>query len=149
VPLQSEYPTARLIEAASTDKDAAVPIHPGAAAYYDGSEKSFFERYGDALFYGPMLLSLVGTAALGAYRYLTRDASFALADRLMRLRTIVSEAARAQSPDEVATLEKELSAMFDELVEKLARGGLAVSEISTGLLVFKHVSDVLTSAVAC
>jgi TRAP-type uncharacterized transport system substrate-binding protein len=144
VPLQSEFPTARLIEAASTDKDAAVPVHPGAATYYDGSEKGFFERYGDALFYGPMLLSLVGTAALAAYRFLTRDQSFALADRLMRLRTIASEAARARSPDVVATLEIELRAMFDELVEKLARDGLAASEISNGLLVFKHVSDVLT-----
>lgn len=121
-----------------------MPVHPGAAAYYDGSEKNFFERYGDALFYGPMLLSIIGTAALAAYRYLTRDASFALADRLMRLRTIASEAARARSPDEVATLENELRAMFDELVEKLAYGGLAASEISNGLLVFKHVSDVLT-----
>jgi hypothetical protein len=28
--------------------------------------------------------------------------------------------------------------MFDELVEKLARGGLSESEISTTLFVFKH-----------
>jgi hypothetical protein len=33
--------------------------------------------------------------------------------------------------------------MFDELVEKLARGGLQESEISTALMVFKHVSDIL------
>ena len=33
VPLQAEFPSAKLIEAASTDKDAAVPVHPGAAAY--------------------------------------------------------------------------------------------------------------------
>jgi uncharacterized protein len=144
VPLQSEHPTARLIEAASTDKDAAVPIHPGAAAYYDGSEKGFFERYGDALFYGPMLLSLIGTMALAAYRYFSRDKSFALADRLLRLRKIVSDASRAQSLEEIAALESELTRMFDELVEKLARGGLTESEISTGLLVFKHVSDALS-----
>ncbi len=91
-----------------------------------------------------MLLSILGTAALGAYRYLTRDQSFALADRLMRLRKIVSEAARAHSADEIAALDDELGAMFDELVEKLARGGLSESEISTALLVFKHVSDALS-----
>jgi len=143
VPLQAELPSAKLIEAASTDKDAAVPVHPGAAAYYDGSEKTFMERYGDAFFYGPMLLSLIGTAALGAYRYLSRDDSFELADRLRKLRKITSDAARAQSVGEITKLESELGGMFDELIEKLARGGLQESEISTALLVFKHVSDTL------
>jgi len=143
VPLQNEFPTARLIEAASTDKDAAVPVHPGAAAYYDSSEKTFMERYSDALFYGPMLLSLVGTAGLAAYRYLSRDDSFALSERLLRLKNVAAGAAQAQHLDELAALEKELSQMFDELVAKLARGGLAESEISTALMVFKHVTDAL------
>jgi hypothetical protein len=82
--------------------------------------------------------------ALAAYRYFSRDKSFALADRLLRLRKIVSDASRAQSLEEIAALESELTRMFDELVEKLARGGLTESEISTGLLVFKHVSDALS-----
>src|SRR5207237_5609538 len=90
------------------------------------------------------LLSLVGTAALAAYRFLTRDKSFALADRLMRLRKIVSDATHAQSLEEIAAFESELARMFDELVEELARGGLTESEISTGLLIFKHVSDALS-----
>jgi hypothetical protein len=144
VPLQAEYPIARRIEAASTDKDAAVPIHPGAAAYYDGSEKGFFERYGDALFYGPMLLSLMGTIGLAAYRYLTRDETFELADRLMHLRRLVRDGVRAQSLDEITRLEDELSALFGELLEKLAAGRLQQSDVSTALLVFKHVSDVLS-----
>jgi hypothetical protein len=143
VPLQAEYPTARLIQAASTEKDAAVPVHPGAAAYYDDSEKTFLERYGDALFYGPMLLSLIGTVALGMYRRLTRDESFALADRLTRLRKIANDAARARTPDQITAYENDLGLMFDELVEKLARGGLTESEISTALMVFRHVSDAL------
>jgi uncharacterized protein len=144
VPLQSEYPAARLIEAASTDKDAAIPVHPGAAAYYDGSEKSFYERYGDALFIVPMLLSLVGTAGLGAYRFFSRDDSFALSDRLTKLRKIARDGAHARSLDEITSIENEFTGMFDELVEKLARGGLAESEISTALFVFKHVSEVLS-----
>ena len=143
VPLQAEYPSAKLIEAASTDKDAAVPVHPGAAAYYDGSEKTLLERYGDALFYGPMLLSLLGTVVLGGYRYLSRDDTFELADRLRRLRKITSDAAQARSVREITSLESEFGKMFDELVEKLAGGGLQESEISTALLVFKHVSDAL------
>jgi uncharacterized protein len=142
VPLQSEYPMARLIEAVSTDKDAAVPVHPGAAAYYDGEEKGFFERYGNALFYGPMLLSIIGTVMLAAFRYLTRDDSFALADRLTRLRQLAKDGAHAQSLNEITALEEDLGSMF--LVAKLARGGLSAPEISTGLMVFKHVNDTLS-----
>ena len=123
VPLQAEFPSAKLIEAASTDKDAAVPVHPGAAAYYDGSENLHGALWG-RVFYGPMLLSLIGTAALGAYRYLSRDDSFELADRPRKLRKITSDAARAQSVGEITKLESELGGMFDELIEKLARGGL-------------------------
>lgn len=144
VPLESEFPMARLIEAVSTDKDAAVPVHPGAAAYYDGEEKGFFERYGDALFYGPMLFSIIGTVALASYRYLMRDDSFALADRLTRLRKLAKDGAHAQSLDEITVLEEDLGSMFDELVAKLARGGLSGPEISTGLMVFKHVNDTLS-----
>ncbi|MGC2079487.1 MAG: hypothetical protein WA728_26400 [Xanthobacteraceae bacterium] len=36
------------IEAPSTDKDADAVVHPGALAYLNDSEKSFFDKYGDA-----------------------------------------------------------------------------------------------------
>ena len=32
-------------------KDAAVPVHPGAAAYIDGDLKNFFDRYNDLLYF--------------------------------------------------------------------------------------------------
>jgi hypothetical protein len=44
---------------------------------------------------------------------------------------------------QITALEEDLVSMFDELVAKLARGGLSVPEISTGLMVFKHVNDTL------
>ena len=43
------------IEAPSTDKDAAVIVHPGALAYLNDDQKSFFERYGDYIFYGLLI----------------------------------------------------------------------------------------------
>ena len=30
-------------------KDAFIPLHPGAAVYFEGNEKNFFEKYGDAI----------------------------------------------------------------------------------------------------
>ncbi len=37
------------IEKPDTDKDAALPAHPGAAAYIDGTERTFLEKYSDYL----------------------------------------------------------------------------------------------------
>src|SRR5947209_17549117 len=45
--LMTEFPLAAKIETPDTDKDAVIPAHPGAAAYVDGEEKSFMDRYSD------------------------------------------------------------------------------------------------------
>ena len=45
---------ASFVKAASTDKDAAIPVHPGAKVYYDGEEQTFFEKYGDWVYIGPI-----------------------------------------------------------------------------------------------
>ena len=42
-----EVPSASKIEKPDTDKDAALPAHQGAAAYIDGNERTFLEKYSD------------------------------------------------------------------------------------------------------
>lgn len=56
-------PLANSIEAPSTDKGGAIPVHQGAVDYLDGTERGFFERYSDLFYIGAMLLSLVGSGA--------------------------------------------------------------------------------------
>ncbi len=63
--LKSDFPLAAMIETPDTDKDAVIPVHPGAAAYVDGEEKSFMDRYGDYIWWGLMALSAMGS--LGAW----------------------------------------------------------------------------------
>src|SRR6266516_6503892 len=43
--LARELPSAGKIEKPDTDKDAALPAHAGAAAFIDGTERTFLERY--------------------------------------------------------------------------------------------------------
>ncbi len=38
--LKNEFPLAAKIETPDTDKDATIPVHPGAAAFVDGEEKT-------------------------------------------------------------------------------------------------------------
>ena len=49
--LARELPTASQIEKPDTDKDAALPAHAGAAAYIDGNERTFLEKYTDYIWF--------------------------------------------------------------------------------------------------
>lgn len=68
--LAGRFPALGQLRAPETEKDAYIPLHPGAAAYYEGDEKSFFDRYGDALFYGPMALGALASVFAGLWRFL-------------------------------------------------------------------------------
>ena len=54
--LAREVPNAAKIQKPDTDKDAAMPAHPGAAAYIDGTERTFLDKYSDYLWGGVLLL---------------------------------------------------------------------------------------------
>jgi TRAP-type uncharacterized transport system substrate-binding protein len=69
VALAAELPGEVKIQAPSTDKDAAAPLHPGARSYLSDDEKSFFDRYGDTIFYGMLILPLFGSAIAGVASY--------------------------------------------------------------------------------
>jgi len=84
--LIGEVAQAAKIETPDTDKDAAIPAHPGAEAYLDGEEKSFLDRYSDFIWWGIMGLSVCGSAGAWFGSYMKRDEraiSTSLRDRLM------------------------------------------------------------------
>jgi TRAP transporter TAXI family solute receptor len=71
--LAREVPTAAKIEKPDTDKDAALPAHPGAAAYIDGNERTFMDKYSDYIWGGVLLLSVLGSGSAGVRHYIKRD----------------------------------------------------------------------------
>ena len=59
--LVSTLPQVGNIEAPDTDKGAALPVHPGAAAYFDGEQTSLLERYESVFYLGIFLVSIIGS----------------------------------------------------------------------------------------
>ena len=55
--LKNDFPLAAKIETPDTDKDATIPVHPGAAAFVDGEEKTFLDRYSDYIWWSLMAFS--------------------------------------------------------------------------------------------
>ena len=60
----AKFSVANAMETPDTDKGEALPTHPGAAAFIDDEEESFFDRYSDLIYIGAMGASLL--ASVGA-----------------------------------------------------------------------------------
>ncbi len=87
-----EQPLFAQIAAPSTDPDAYLPVHPGAAAFYNGTQQSFIDKYSNAIYLTPMVLGGIASVLAAAWKFLgignpeTRqgplDSLYALARRI-------------------------------------------------------------------
>src|SRR6195256_796772 len=105
--VMAEFPLAAKIETPDTDKDAAIPVHPGAAAFVDGEEKTFLDRYSDYIWWGLMALSAMGSAGAWFAGYLKKDErnnNSTLRDRLLDM---IAAARRSDSSEELDQMQAE------------------------------------------
>ena len=104
--VMAEFPLAAKIETPDTDKDAAIPVHPGAAAFIDGEEKTFLDRYSDFIWWGLMGLSVIGSAGAWFAGYLKKDErnNISLSERLLAM---LAAARRSDSAEELDQMQAE------------------------------------------
>src|SRR5438445_12345896 len=105
--LKNEFPLAAKIETPDTDKDATIPVHPGAAAFVDGEEKTFLDRYSDYIWWGLMALSAMGSMGAWFAGYLKkdeRDGNTSLRERLLEM---IPAARRSDSTEELDRMQAE------------------------------------------
>ena len=65
--LLAEMPILAQSSEPDTGKDAYLPLHPGAAAFYDGSRLGFLDKWGNAIFLAPMIAG--GLVSILAYAW--------------------------------------------------------------------------------
>jgi TRAP-type uncharacterized transport system substrate-binding protein len=68
--LLAEQPIFAQITAPSTDADAYLPLHPGAAAFYNGTQQSFMDEYSNYIYLGPMILGGIASVLAAAWKFL-------------------------------------------------------------------------------
>jgi len=68
--LMAEEPIFAQITAPSTDADAYLPLHPGAAAFYNSTQQSFMDQYGNWIYLTPMVLGGAATVLAAAWKFL-------------------------------------------------------------------------------
>ncbi len=93
------------IEAPSTDKDADIVLHPGALAYLSDSQQSFFDKYGDDIFYGLLIFPVFGSGIAAVASYFLRDTRTKRLRLLQRVLDLVRKAHAAQTAQELDQLQ--------------------------------------------
>lgn len=142
--LMAEFPLAAKIETPDTDKDAVIPAHPGAAAYVDGEEKSFLDRYSDYIWFSLMGLSAIGSIGAWFASYLKRDernSNTALREQLLDMLALVRD---ADSAEQLDRMQREADGILRETLSCFEHG--AIDE--NALTMFNMVIDQFHNAVA-
>ena len=68
--LLGEMPILAQVAAPDTDPDAYLPVHPGAAAFYNGTQQTFLDKWGNAIFLAPMIFGGLVSVAAAAWKFL-------------------------------------------------------------------------------
>jgi TRAP-type uncharacterized transport system substrate-binding protein len=92
--LIGELPILAQVTAPDTDPGAYLPVHPGAAAFYNGTTQSFLDEWGNVIYLTPMVLGGLATVLAAAWKFLgvgkpqtseaALDALYALGRRIRR-----------------------------------------------------------------
>jgi hypothetical protein len=128
--LVGEFPLLAQVMAPSTDKDAYVPIHPGAAAFFDGDEKTIFDKYGDQFFYGSMLLGTLMSVLAAIWKFMTRDMGKPDERPSIRLYALVGKINEAKSESELSAIEQEIDEILKVELENCSSGKIDSGEMS-------------------
>ena len=132
------------IEAPSTDKDADVVVHSGALAYLNDSQQSFFDKYGDDIFYGMLIFPVFGSALAGLATYLRRDTRTRRLRLLQRVLDLVRKAHAAQNIEALEQLQVDA----DNLVIAIVHQGEREEFDETVRMSFAFALDQLRFAIA-
>jgi TRAP transporter TAXI family solute receptor len=122
--LKSEFPLAAKIETPDTDKDATIPVHPGAAAFVDGEEKTFLDRYSDYIWWGLMALSAMGSAGAWFAGYLKKDERDGNSSQRERLLDMLTAARHSDSAEELDQMQSEADDILRDTLRCFENGAI-------------------------
>ncbi|MBR1153850.1 TRAP transporter substrate-binding protein [Bradyrhizobium sp. JYMT SZCCT0428] len=132
------------IEKPNTEKDAGIPAHPGVAAYIDGTERTFLERYGDYFWGGVLVLSALGSFGTGLRAFLyprEQENVSSFRDRALELATKI----RTSSAEDLMQIEIEIENIVRETLRKYDEGVIEEGALTALALAIEQVRSAAAS----
>jgi len=142
--LAYDTPGVIAIESPSTDKDAAVLVHPGTAAYLGDNQKSFFDRYGDQIFYGLLIFPVIGSGLAGVLGYFRADRNTRRIREMHRLIQLVRKARTVTSVEELDNLQDEADTILATILQETEHGQLEEGSLAAFTLAIQQARLALT-----
>jgi TRAP transporter TAXI family solute receptor len=139
--VMAEFPLAAKIETPDTDKDAAIPVHPGAAAFIDGEEKTFLDRYGDFIWWGLMGLSAMGSAGAWFAGYLKRDQRHINSSLRERLLDMLAAARGSDSAEELDQMQSEADDILRKTLLCFEQGAIQQGSLTAFNIALEQFHD--------
>jgi TRAP transporter TAXI family solute receptor len=139
--LAPTFPQVGSIEAPDTTVGAALPFHPGAAAYYNGDKTNLLELFEDYVYLIAIIASILGAGLawmLSAWRRaLSQDQ-----EQLLRLLAIARNVPTADL-DTLEALDKEVEAIHAWAVERVAHEAIEPEQFQVFAQVVAGVRQVI------
>ena len=99
-------------------------MHPGAAAFVDGEEKTFLDRYSDYIWWGLMALSAMGSAGAWFAGYLKKDERNGNTSQRERLLDMLAAARRCDSTEELDQMQSEADDILRDTLHCFEHGAI-------------------------
>lgn len=128
--LARELPNVPKMEKPDTDKDAALPAHEGAAAYFDGNERTFLERYTDYIWGVILVLSGLGSVGAWLRHYWSRDEREAYETHRDDLLDLISKARQADSPEALSAMQSQADDVLREALDCFENGAIEEGDLA-------------------
>jgi TRAP-type uncharacterized transport system substrate-binding protein len=128
--IAAQVPGAAHITKPDTEKETELPVHRGAAAVINGTERTFLDKYGDYFWFALLILSGVGSAVAWLRRYLNRDDRDENTGHRNRIVEATSEVRGAASEEELLALQREVDGIIAETVQCYDEGAIEEEELA-------------------
>jgi NMT1 family protein len=120
--LLGELPLLGQMTAPSTDSDAYLPVHPGAAAFYNGTQQSFLDKWGNAIFLTPMILGGIASVLAAAWKFLRDGEPRKSEQALDSLYALGRRIRAAEAESDLSEIEREIDRVLQMQREKAVAG---------------------------
>jgi TRAP transporter TAXI family solute receptor len=106
--LLSEQPILAQVKAPDTDAGAYLPVHPGAAEFYNGNQQSFLDRWSNVIFLTPMALGALASILAAAWKFLRSGEFQAKEAALDSLYTLGRRIRNAETEADLSEIENQI-----------------------------------------
>jgi TRAP transporter TAXI family solute receptor len=112
--LSAQLPNASHLKKPDTDKDAELPVLGGAAAYLDGTERTFLDKYSDYFWFTLLVFSGFGSAYAWLRHFLNLDDSEQDITGRDRIFGIIAKVRVAETPDQLLAMQREVDGILKQ-----------------------------------